>query len=220
MRWRLVVAVSVCAVLASCSGNPGGAAPSPGTWATNELVDSTALAQSIQRLAATPLGSEMPADLKVVLVPDDSVPKNIETHRELPKPLADAIIASVKQASRSVDTLRVNGWVTLQLTTAGSASVSARKSRVAASSIRNREQMAAILESVAQDAPIGGTVDMCLLVGPDGRIRETQVSRRSASPQLDDLVRESAMSLVFDPSTADDIPVPSWACLPFTIQLR
>ena len=52
------------------------------------------------------------------------------------------------------------------------------------------------------------------------RIEAEIVAHVAAYGQLDDMVRESAMSLVFDPSTADDIPVPSWACLPFTIQLR
>lgn len=211
----------LCAASASCAANAASPA-SVQSWAVHDLVDSIALLQSFQVIAAGPGGDALPTELNVVynVVPKDSTPSFVETRQDLPRPLIDSILATFQRLKRRPDAVNAGETYTLQISRAGAGEISAHRSQIRRPELLNRDQILQIIDALGQFAPTGGVVDVWVRLGSDGGVRDTRVGTRSGTPELNAMVLDAAKSLRFTPALADGVPIPIWLSIPFDIRIR
>lgn len=90
---------------------------------------------------------------------------------------------------------------------------------VAPDLINRREAAAAVVRAwpqVLKDAGIEGVVVVWIFIDEEGEVRNTQVSRTSGIPQLDDAALRAAEAFRFSPALNRDRAVPVWVELPIT----
>ncbi|MDT8369923.1 MAG: energy transducer TonB [Longimicrobiales bacterium] len=91
-------------------------------------------------------------------------------------------------------------------------------SEICAPELVNRETVSQALSSIRIDG--ARTVVVMYQVGPDGRVIESRVTRRSGNTTLDRLGQDVAEDLRFLPGLKDGIPSVMWAQIPINYDVR
>jgi periplasmic protein TonB len=73
----------------------------------------------------------------------------------------------------------------------------------------------------ARRMELTGTVELRILIGTDGRVKQADVARSSGHRVLDDAaVAQALRKWRFKPATEDGAPVESWTSVPITFELK
>ena len=72
---------------------------------------------------------------------------------------------------------------------------------------------------IARQAGVEGTVQVHVLVGTDGRVRDAVLSKTIQVPMLNDVALAAARQWVFTPGLANGKPVACWTAIPFWFRL-